>query len=640
MQTTHSSHPIGRALRRGALALLLAAGLAACAEEDPVLKAGSKDFTESMILTEMMALMAEQEGITVQRAIPYGSAAVTFEGLKQGKIDLYPEYNGTGLVFLGQAPLSDGDAAFERVKTLYADLKLDWRGRFGFSNDYVLVVRPETAQSQGIAKISDLAALGGLSIATDVTFTQRPLDGLGAMLRRYGLETSKVLSYPLAEDGKAKIMQALLDGDVAVAEMFRTDPQIDAFDLVVLEDDLSFFPVYEAAPLVRAEALERFPTLSAALARLEGKVTADAMRGLIAQVELDGRSVGAVALDYLVEAGLMDATEGGGGPAAADPLVVAMGELASLTGPSGKAVRAARSVFPKRPIDVQRAPNPLDLVTAGTARLAVAGIESFYSVSEGSVEVTTNAEALGVIGYRMAHIITAKSDLQSLADVQKLGVGQAGSASDRVAQMVLSGIEASGVQLVSGDSGDLKLQFEAMAKGIVDAIFVMVPLGDRTALDLMKTGSFSLLPINGWNEGTAPLRFSFLRSAKIPAGTYAGQGGAVETLSTQVVLAGPSGEREAFGAQGPATTGTASTQPIPADTVRDLAEALGANETVDPAAPTAAALRPELDEGPQPLVADAATSIVNILATLFVVWLVYLLVARKPRRSKPESAEV
>ncbi|MCG8356663.1 MAG: hypothetical protein MI920_13915 [Kiloniellales bacterium] len=624
-----------RPLGYGLAAILLTTALAGCEQEVPILRVGSKDFTESMILSEMMALMAEREGITVQRAIPYGTPAVTFEGLKQGKIDVYPEYNGTGLVFLGQAPLSDGDAAFERVSTLYADLGLDWRGRFGFSNDYVLVVKPETARAQGITKISDLAGLGAVSIATDVTFTQRPLDGLGAMVRRYGLETGKVLSYSLAEDGKAKIMQALLDNEVVVAEMFRTDPQIDAFNLVVLEDDLTFFPVYEASPLVRSEALAKFPTLSAALARLEGKITADAMRGLIAEVELDGRSVPAVALDYLVSAELLDATQAASGAAAADPLTVAMGELDSLSGPAGKAVRAARSVFPKRPIEVRRAPNPLELVTSGDARLSVAGIESFYELAEGEAQVASTAEALGVIGYRLAHVVTSKKDIGSLADVKKLGVGQAGSASDRVARMVLSGIGAGDVQLVSGASGDLKAQFEAMTKGLVDAIFVMAPLGDKTALDLMKGGTYRLLPINGWNEGSAPLRFSFLRSAKVPAGTYAGQSGAVETLSTQVVLAGPSGEREEFGAQGPGTTGTAATQPIPAETVRELAEALGATETVDPAAPTAAALRPELEDGPQPLVADAATSIINILAMLFIVWMVYLLVARSPRQRRP-----
>ena len=628
------SGSLGRTTRSLGTALATAGALtlAGCSEQEtPILKVGSKDFTESMILAEMMALMAEAEGITVQRAIPYGTAAVTFEGLKQGKIDAYPEYNGTGLVYLGQAPISDGDASLARVRELFGKLDLNWRERFGFSNDYVIVARPEIAQSRGLSTISDLSSLGAIDIATDVTFTQRPLDGLGAMLRRYGLSTNRVLSYALADDGKSKIMQALLDGEVSVAEMFRTDPQIDAFDLVVLEDDLTFFPVYEAAPLVREDALAQFPTLSAAFARLEGKITADAMRGLIGQVELDGRSVASVTLDYLVESGLLDATAAaGGGGAAAEPLVVALGEIDSLTGPAGKAVRAARSVFPKRPIEVLRVPDPLVPVTMGEARLAAAGVESFYSLAGSDAEVSSQAEALGVLGYRFAHIVTRDPSLQGFSDIKKLGTGQEGSSSDRVARMVLAGLEVTGVQIISGAHGDLKSQFEAMTTGIVDAIFVMAPVGDKTTQDLMKDGSYRLLPIEGWSDGTAPLRFSFLRSAKVPAGAYPGLESAVETLSTQVVLVGPPGKREEFGAQGPGTTGTAATQPIPPETVRKLAEAIGSTEAVDPAAPTADALRPELEEGPQPLVADAATSIVNLLVTAFLVYMVYLLVVRAP----------
>ncbi|MEM7224957.1 MAG: glycine betaine ABC transporter substrate-binding protein [Pseudomonadota bacterium] len=608
--------------------------LAGCGDQDaPTLRVGSKDFTESELLAELMALMAESEGIVVQRAIPYGSAAVTFEGLKQDKLDVYPEYNGTGLVFLGQAPLANGDESFERVKKLYGELGYDWRGRFGFSNDYVLVTRPETAEKHDLKDISDLGSLGAVDIATDVTFTQRPLDGLGAMLRRYGLSSGRVLSYPLAEGGKDKIMQALLDGEVTVAEMFRTDPQIEAFDLVVLKDDLQFFPAYQAAPLVRDSAMKRFPTLSAAMARLEDKISADQMRTMISEVEFNGRTVGAVALDFLVDQGLLDATaateSGGGG---GQPLVVAIGPLDSLTGPAGKAVRAARAVFPKRAIKVLRTPDPLNQVTEGKARLAVAGVDAFYTLEGDKAALTSSDEALGVVGYRMAHIVTRDSSLTSLSDVKKLGVGPAGSASDHVARMVLAGIGASGVDVVPGDFNNVKAYFEAISIGGVDAILLMLPVGDITMHDLMEDGNYRMLPIEGWNEGTAPLSFSFLRPAKIPAGSYPGQSGAVETLSTQIVLAGPSGQREAFGAQGPGTTGTASTQPIPATTIHELAEALGSVENVDPAAPTAAALQPALEEGPQPLVADAATSIVNLAVAIFLAYLVYLLVARKPKR--------
>ncbi len=620
-------------LRRSLAGLLLAAaafGLTACEEEPPVLRVAGKNFTENMLMAEMLAQLAEREGITVQRAIPYGRSAEVFEALKQGKIDIYPEYNGTGLVYLGQPAMADGKAALARVRALYGPLELTWGESLGFSNDYVLVMRPEEAQSLGVGKISDLAGLGPLEIATDTDFLERPLDGLGALIRRYGLTEGKVQSYALGDGGKDKIVQALLDGEVKVAELFRTDSQIAAFDLAVLDDDLGFFPVYEPSPLVREDALARFPKLSGAMTLLQGKVTADAMRDLIAQVELEGRSVPAVALAFLADVGLVDETAevAGGG---AETLTVALGGLDSLSGPAGRAVRASKAVFPKRSIDVARAANPLDLVTSGEARLAVVGTESFYSLEDGAAVLSSSAEALGVVGYRLAHVMVPGSGAASLAEVKRLGVGEAGSASDRIARNVLAGLDIEGVELISGESGDLKAQVEAMSKGLVDAVFVMAPLGDSAVLDIMETGRYRLLSVEGWSQGNAPIRFSFLRPAKVPAGTYPGQAGAVETLSTQMVLAGPSSEREAFGAQGPGTTGTAATQPIPDETVRKLAAALGSTEVVDPAAPVAAALRPALEEGPQPLVADLPTSLINILATAFLAWMIYLLFARAPK---------
>ncbi len=630
-------------LRRSLAGLLLAAsafGLAACEEEPPVLRVAGKNFTENMLMAEMLAQLAEREGITVQRAIPYGRSAEVFEALKQGKIDIYPEYNGTGLVYLGQPAMADGKAALARVRALYGPLELTWGESLGFSNDYVLVMRPEEAQSLGVGKISDLAGLGPLEIATDTDFLERPLDGLGALIRRYGLTEGKVQSYALGDGGKDKIVQALLDGEVKVAELFRTDSQIAAFDLAVLDDDLGFFPVYEPSPLVREDALARFPKLSGAMTLLQSKVTADAMRDLIAQVELEGRSVPAVALAFLADVGLVDETAevAGGG---AETLTVALGGLDSLSGPAGRAVRASKAVFPKRSIDVARAANPLDLVTSGEARLAVVGTESFYSLEDGAAVLSSSAEALGVVGYRLAHVMVPGSGAASLAEVKRLGVGEAGSASDRIARNVLAGLDIEGVELISGESGDLKAQVEAMSKGLVDAVFVMAPLGDSAVLDIMETGRYRLLSVEGWSQGNAPIRFSFLRPAKVPAGTYPGQAGAVETLSTQMVLAGPSSEREAFGAQGPGTTGTAATQPIPDETVRKLAAALGSTEVVDPAAPVAAALRPALEEGPQPLVADLPTSLINILATAFLAWMIYLLFARAPKsRLKEPPADL
>lgn len=614
--------------------------LVACSDKIDPLHIGSKDFTENMLLAEMMAAMIEQEGVAVQRSIPYGSTFVIIEALKQGRIDLYPEYNGTGLLYLGQPPTADGDAAIERVRTLFADLGLTWGSRFGFSNDYVLTMRRERAQALNIRTIGDLARLPQqVRFVVDEDFSKRPLDGLGALVRRYGLNQGPTVIHKIAEAGaKDRIVQALLQDDADIAELFRTDAQIEAYGLVVLEDDLRFFPVYEPAPLTREEALKRFPAVAAALAKLDGKITGEAMRRMNAEVDLNGQTVRNVALGFLIDQGLLQqstATAGSG-----EGLVIAIDASDSLSGPAGRALRAARTAFPKRAIEVLQAPQPLVEVASGRARLGVVSAEAFF-VTEGDHAVRVEGvEALGVVGYKLAHIITRRSGPASLDDVRRLGVGQTDSASDRTARMVLGAIgRAEQVTVISGGEQDLGLQLEAMAKGLVDALFVVAPEGDPTLLALLERGDFRLLPLAAWTSGSAPLRFSFLRPAQIRASTYKGQTEPVETVSAQMVLIGPPSEREAIGGQGPVTTGTAATQPLPTETVKQLNAALGTSELVDPALPTPPVLRPELATPRQRLEADSWGAIVNLAVLITVGYLFYLLIAepRSARRGPPSG---
>ena len=149
---------------------------------------GAKDFTENMILAEMMAAMIEQEGIPVQRSIPYGNTFVTFEALKQGRIDLYPEYNGTGLILLGQPPTADGDAAMERVAHALRRPR-PRPGATASASPTTTCWRcgPSGRRRWASSTISDLARLPEVRFAVDEDFTKRPLDGLGALVRRYGL---------------------------------------------------------------------------------------------------------------------------------------------------------------------------------------------------------------------------------------------------------------------------------------------------------------------------------------------------------------------------------------------------------------------------------------------------------------------
>ena len=609
--------------------------VAGCEETVEPIKVGSKDFTENMILAEMMAALIEEERIPVQRSIPYGDAFVTFEGLKRGRIDLYPEYNGTGLIFLGQPPIADGDAATERVRSLFSGLSLTWRDRFGLSNDYVLTMRAERAQALGIRRISDLARLPEVRFAVDEDFTKRPLDGLGALIRRYGLRQGATVAHKLSNTAtKDLIVQALLQDDADVAELFRTDPQIGEYELVILEDDLRFFPVYQAAPLVRDQALQRFPAITAALAKLDGKVSSEAMRALNAEVDLNGQTPRAAAIGFLIDQGLLRqanvaAVEG-------EVLPVAMDANDSLSGAAGKALRAVRTVFPTRTVQVRPTPQPTVEVAAGRARLGVASADAFFAIQGDRAVPLSGTEALAAVGYKLAHIITRADGPTRLEDVRRLGVGQANSTSDRTARMVLGALDlGQSVSVVTSDSEDLNLAAEALNRGEVDGLFVMAPDGDTSILTLMQRGGLKLLPLTAWTSGNAALRFSFLRPAQIRAGSYPGQDAAIETVSAQMVLVGPPSEREEIGAQGPVTTGTAATQPLSPTDIRELNRVGGTGELVDPALPIPPALSPELAAPPQRLEADFWGAAINLSVVVLLGFLFYLLIA-EPSRTRRE----
>ncbi len=179
------------------ITLALCVAIAACGGEDrKSLRVGAKPFAESLILAEMIALMAENAGIPVERNIPFGLTSKLMEATKQDVIDVYPEYNGTSLTFLGQAPTSDGEMSTARVSALFKPLGLESTGKFGFSNDYALVMTRERAAELGVRSIQDLTRISGINYVVDEDFVQRPADGLQQMNRRYGITGSNVATYP------------------------------------------------------------------------------------------------------------------------------------------------------------------------------------------------------------------------------------------------------------------------------------------------------------------------------------------------------------------------------------------------------------------------------------------------------------
>ena len=613
---------------------LMAVALVGCQHEDTQLRVGSKPFSESEILAEMVAQLAENEGIAVQRMIPYGPTRDVMEALKQNAIDVYPEYNGTALIFLGQAPTSDGAKSTETVNRLFQPQGLALADGFGFSNDYAMVMTSERAEELGVSKISDLAAVGEtITYAVDEDFLQRPADGLQQMNRRYGISDSAVETFPLGTEGKDKIISALLDGSADVGELFMTDGQIAEYGLVVLEDDQKFFPVYEVAPLVRSEALDQFPALSGVLKSLSGAITAQDMQALNKSVDLDAQSPASVATGFLVSKGLLPEDAGGG---AVQKLLVATGPDVERGSEIAKALRAVRAGFAGSDVELSRSVSPLDALSDGSARVALVGAETFYTLGEGEPQPAGNAEAFAVVGFNTAHLMGLRSAEapKSITGMTRIATGPEGSASARVLEMILSSLDLTDSVEVIHQDGGIEGQVSGLTAGDRDGVFVMAPQGDRAIIEALRSPLVGLVSLDEWAEGGHTARFSFIRPATIGAGTYTAQFSPIASVSTQVVLAGPAAQQKTAGDVGPGTSGSeggATAEPIAPDKVSAIRETLGTGEVLDPAIPVHASLVPVIKVEDKSLPFSWDVSVMNILLIAFLLWTLYLLGQPSPR---------
>ena len=609
-------------MRRALLALALLA-LAACEDASDSLKVGSKEFGESVVLAEMMAALAEEAGIPVTRRTRLGDTLTNLEGLKSAEIDLYPEYNGTGLVMVGQPAIADGDEATERVSALYEPLGLVWGERFGFENNYGLAMREGRAAELGVEAISDLEdQAGALAIGLDENFATRPLDGYDALTSRYGLAFGDAVV--VEPEARTALYDRLLTGEADVIEVFTTDGQIADLDLVLLDDDLGFFPVYQAAPLMRADALVRFPALGGALDRLAGGLDAATMQRLNARVEVDALSPREVARAALAEMGLI---EPGDDLEIEEPVVIAHSPLIATDAETGAALRAVREAYPGRRVLLETFADPLAAVAAGEAPLAlVAAVETSDLDDGGALEDPRPFEGVGAVGQTYLHLVGLAGPEPS-GEIARLATGPVGSASFRAAAILAAGTGGA-IEILPQEGGDFAA--EARASG-ADAALVMAPAGAPVVNALLEGGG-TLLPLQGWEEGNNLVRFPHLRQARIPADTYEGQDEAVETLSSQLLLAGPVVEDfDALGPQGPAASAPTEVAALADDTVLAIADALGDGPGLDPAVRPASALAPVL---PTPVaVVNPSVAISALTAGVLVLfaWLTWLY-ARPERR--------
>lgn len=280
--------PVALTVALGAAALLAGAGPAAAA----VVRVGSKSFTESYILGEIVARVVEDAGeARVERRLGLGGTGIVYGALLSGDIDLYPEYTGTiARAILRDPSLTTLAAIRERLRPL----GLTVSDPLGFDNRYALAVRRDTAERLGLRAISDLARHAGLAAAFDPGFLERD-DGWPGLRRHYGLRFAdvRIMEHALT-------YQALASGRVDVIDVFSTDGRLARLDLVLLADDRGFFPDYSAVLLARADLPRRLPRTWAALERrLVGRIDNATMTRLNARADLEGRSFREVAAEFL-----------------------------------------------------------------------------------------------------------------------------------------------------------------------------------------------------------------------------------------------------------------------------------------------------------------------------------------------------
>lgn len=609
------------------MVVMLASG---CGRDTKPLHVGSKDFTEQHILGEIIAKMAETAGVPVERSIPYGDGFVTLEGIKSGSLDIYPEYNGTGLGHLGQPAIADGTKALTKVRKLYKPLGLEWLDRLGFANNYEIVMKSDRAAALEIRTISDLANLpGGVRFVARKGWVERPSDGLSALLRRFGLRKGGVSEFNNAE----QVYHSLLTNSADVAIGFSTDGQIADYGLVILKDDKAFFPVYEPSFLVRADTLKRFPQLKPALEKLSGKISTSDMQEMNKQVDMEGQSPAVAANTFLVKAGLVSKDEVVT-LSSTKELVLAVGIDDELGGLAGKSIRAIRKAFPKRRVVMQRTSNPISLVNEGVARIGFAGTESFFSLQgEGLPELNQTVEGVAAVGHRYVHILTAvDNNIDDVTQITKMGVGHEGGTSHHIANILVSGF---GIEnQVKMETGEIVDQIAQLRNQQLDAVVFMASLGHEKLLMEFSKGGLKLVPMDTWKEGNAVMRFPFLKLATIAKNTYKGQKRPVETVSSQAVLIGPAPKSMAdSGGSGP-MGGVVGNQPITDEVVLELNNSLTIEEKIDPTVLSAAVLKPRKEMTPKGIKTDYAASTANFFVLAAVIYLVYLFVMDDPKKRK------
>jgi osmoprotectant transport system substrate-binding protein len=307
------SSRLGRVLAT-ALSLAVAGMAAAQAQTRDKVVVASKIDTEGGLLGHMIALVLEKQGIPVENRVQLGPTKVVRTAILSGEIDLYPEYTGNGTLFHGMEndpAWKSPQSAFDTVKRLDQEKhRLVWLDRAPANNTWLIAVRGDVARRENLKTMEDLAKLvrrgGTLKLAGSAEFVESPA-ALPSFEKLYDFKLPRDQVVVLPGGDTAVTMRAAAQGvsGVNAAMVYGTDGAVAALDLIVMDDVKGAQIVYEPAPVVRADILQKYPAIAPALARVFGSLTMRKLQELNGQIAVEGQPARTVAQRYLEQEGLL-----------------------------------------------------------------------------------------------------------------------------------------------------------------------------------------------------------------------------------------------------------------------------------------------------------------------------------------------
>jgi len=278
--------------------------ISACGKEEKKVVIASKPMTEQFIIVEMLtALIESQSDIIVEQKMGIGGGTANIHpGMINGEIDIYPEYSGTGWLFvLKEELINDPEQLFSGVKEKYnSEYEIKWMEPYGFNNTFALAMDKDLSEEMKIETYSDLSSKSNeLVFGAEYDFYERE-DGLPGLkeLYQFNFKNEVEMDIGLKYD-------AIKSKKVDVINAFSTDGLLLEYNLKVLKDDKYFFPSYQGATLVRNETLKKYPELESILKTLEGAISDEEMIYLNYQVDKENKDPKEVARNFLEEKGLI-----------------------------------------------------------------------------------------------------------------------------------------------------------------------------------------------------------------------------------------------------------------------------------------------------------------------------------------------